>query len=228
MSINDIPRLHRDLTVMAFYQENGQYKVSMPKLETIFSRFDALFDEDTHGYAQLAKSAKESFEQFKYDLEELIIPEDAFTSYLKTKKPTIHIEHYQNIKEEFKRALIPLYVTQMRMPSGPSEPAKRQSHSSGNASQTILNRHNPFADIVIQNQSFLYPDSDGEFQTLRFNMGYTMTSVESEENESVVLTPSFAISKSRDRRLGHADILMADTITTKMSKNDGEKELLYI
>ena len=97
-------------------------------------------------------------------------------------------------------------------------------------SRKVLNKHNPFADITIQNQQFLFADDDG-FKTLSFTTGYTMTKIAGEDNDAIIaLQPGFKISKSTDRQSLNqkSDIAMDDTLTTPVKESSNDIELIYL
>lgn len=93
----------------------------------------------------------------------------------------------------------------------------------------VLNRNNPFADVSIEDQTFLYASDDGGFKTLELNTSYTMTRAQKNEERSfLALQPGFKIrTSSRIDGRSESDITFDDTLTTEIAQDD-DKVYIYL
>ena len=92
--------------------------------------------------------------------------------------------------------------------------------------RTVLNHQNPFADVVIENQSFLYPSKNG-YQTLQFATNNHFGKHESEQGEIYALTPGFKVGK-QESRVNVTTILANDSVSTPLPKEKAGKQIYYI
>ena len=236
MNLSDISNIYRDFSLMAFYRNGNHYNVDLTSFEPTKMRITSYFDEfdnEENGYDQKVKRAiqysRSSFNNFLSELEALAIPADDFNLYMKRSQSTTSIpasiQKYFDIKNTFKYSLVPLL--HLNLPIRENEWVEDENKRKTSSIQ-ILNHRNPFADITIENQDFLYPDTSGKFNKLSFNVGYTMTKIESEDSAIIGIQPDFKISKSSDRNAVQNRITMDNSITTPMPENQGNLELLYI
>lgn len=249
MNFEEIKKTHKKLSLMAFVQDGDAYIVDVNNILKIEDEIkdycqavkDYVGEDDTgnmthpyvrHPYASEAvDNLLEAYEQFKTSLRELRLPVNEVRLYQRKNTKGEGIEQYERIKRHLKYAMIPMlhqrpqYGRQARKAyplinkEGPAQTRNQK---------TILNHNNPFADITIENQSFIYPGDDGTYQTLQFHTGYTMSKVEDETSCAVVLQPDFKISKTEERDSVRNTITMDNTITTKLPDKQGEQELIYI
>ena len=237
MRTRELLSIYRDISVMPFYAEHDQYHVDMSSLTQVDRRIDnfyrqSLRDRPMHNEMENIVGALAIFIneylKFKNDLRSLSIAKDDFFAYMRQSKAQGGVLTYFDIKERLRYAIIPvLHIDDFNIAvTRPVFTLENESvHQSHNV---ILNHKNPFADINIQNQEFIYPDSKGKFQTLRFNVGYTMGKLDMNEKHAVVLQPDFKISKTSERNNNTSTITMDDTITTPMPEQQDGRELLYI
>lgn len=178
---------------------------------------------------ETADALLEAYEQFKASLKTLRLPVDEVRRYQRKNTKGDSIKAYEQIKKQLTYAMIPLMHQRRRINDrGPSELVTDVTVSVEKDKKTILNHNNPFSDITIENQAFIYPGDDGTYQTLQFHTGYTMSKAEDETTCAVVLQPDFKISKTDDRALAKNTITMDNTISTKLPDKQGEQELIYI
>lgn len=229
---------------MAFYlAKDNMYAIDMTSIEPTDTRmlkyiedfkeeYDINHNEEinnTNRYVTAKNDFVRDYNQFKADLSELRIPTDEFDLYLKKAVIGKNIQKYFTIKETLKYAIIPILHAGDRIDRDSYHDYTENTTSTTTKSDiTILNHRNPFADITIENQEFLYPDTDGKYQTLQFNVGYTMSKIEDENSAAIVMQPDFKITKKLDRNTVENTITMDDTITTPMPDSQGDMELLYI
>ena len=90
----------------------------------------------------------------------------------------------------------------------------------------VLNRNNPFADISIKDQQFLYGSIMGQFESLGLTTSHVLTKVpKTTEQSYLVLQPGFKIRKSKDLVSDKKSILFDDTLTSRIVEDDSN---LYI
>lgn len=240
MNLSDITIINRDFALMAFYEKDGEYLVDTSIFEItddkIFNYCQSIreninsFQATTDDVNIIVKRLEAQYDEFKADMDALRIPAEEFNEYLRKGTEGPNIRKYKVLKKKLKYAMIPFahlndrpieYVNCHTLDSTDNTNKSGQKN-------IILNRHNPFSDITIRNQEFIYPDTSGKFQTLQFNVGYTMSKIDTETTTSVVLQPDFKITKSNDRDKVVNTITMDDSITTQMPDTQGDLELLYI
>lgn len=177
---------------------------------------------------EAADNLLEAYEQFKTSLRELRLPVNEVRLYQRKNTKGEGIEQYEQIKRHLKYAMIPMLHQRRTIDQKPYPLIGKDGTAQTINQKTILNHNNPFADITIENQAFIYPGDDGTYQTLQFHTGYTMSKVEDETSCAVVLQPDFKISKTEERDIVRNTITMDNTITTKLPDKQGEQELIYI
>lgn len=234
MNTKSIAAIYRDISVMPFYLENDQYHIDMNGLEPIDKKIDDFYKQ-TLSPIHISKSKLinamaifiNDYLKFKTDIANLCIDREDFLAYIRQSTRRGGVVTYFEIKEHLRYAMIPLMCIDDISTDVPSD-FQLINEDEKRSKNVILNHNNPFADITIQNQEFIYPDKKGKFQTLNFNVGYTMSKLEDAGKAAVVLQPDFKISKSNDRNKIASAITMDDTITTPMPDKQGDRQLMYI
>ena len=104
----------------------------------------------------------------------------------------------------------------------PFETEKQSTNS--NSGQTVLNHKNPFADISIKEQSFVYGSSFGQFETLQMVTSHMLTKVENDtETSFITMQPGFKIQKDRDCIAKECpSVIFDDTISSKLTEDENE------
>lgn len=226
---------------MAFVQQGDAYIVDSDNIlkigddikaycEDIKTYINDGFDNNRrYPYAlETADALLDAYTQFKTSLEALRLPVDEVRLYQRKNTKGEHIKQYDQIKTQLKYAMIPLLHQQHGYNDEPRELDIDTRQNTQTNQKTILNHNNPFSDITIENQAFIYPGDDGTYQTLQFHTGYTMSKAEDEMACAVILQPDFKISKTDDRDISRNTITMDNSITTKLPDKQGERELIYI
>lgn len=224
---------------MAFYSIDGEYlvdksifKITDDKISNYCQGIRAnitTYNASTNDINIIVERLEAQYADFKAGIDVLRIPAEEFNEYLRKSTEGPNIRKYKELKTKLKYAMIPFaHLDDRIIHDEDCQTLDPINKSKPGQTNIILNRHNPFSDITIQNQEFIYPDTSGKFQTLQFNVGYTMTKIETETTASVVLQPDFKITKSNERDQVANTITMDDSITTKMPETQGELELLYI
>ena len=104
---------------------------------------------------------------------------------------------------------------------------KMKRHRSEQA-RYVLNKNNPFSDIAIENNQFLYATDKGQFNTLSFVTNQTLTKVTQSESSYLALIPSFKVQKTVTPFDVTDDITIDDTVSTPIAENNSNKIMLYI
>ena len=239
MNLSDITIINRDFTLMAFYKRDDEYLVD----KSIFKITDDKISKYCQGIRENINTYRTSandiniiidrleaqYTEFKANIDVLRVPAEEFNEYLRKSTEGSNIRKYRALKMKLKYAMIPFaHLDDRRIDDDDYQTLDPTTQSKSGQKNIILNRHNPFSDITIQNQEFIYPDTSGKFQTLQFNVGYTMAKIDNETTASVVLQPDFKITKSNERDQVANTITMDNSITTQMPETQGELELLYI
>lgn len=242
MNFEHIKKVHKKLALMAFVQQDDAYVVDTISMET--------FEDDIKNYCQAVtdymddertpvdqfphiketiNELLDAYEKFKHDMIALRLPVDEVRRYQRKNTKGDNIKQYERIKKQLTYAMIPmLYQRQNPQDLGPKTLLQEAIIPANKNKKTILNNKNPFSDITIENQAFIFPTDDGNYQTLQFHTGYTLSKVEDETACALVLQPDFKISKTDERDMVENTITMDNTISTKLPDKQGDQELIYI
>lgn len=100
--------------------------------------------------------------------------------------------------------------------------SSRQTTRQSGATNYVLNRNNPFADISIKDQQFIFASDYNRFNSLELNTSHTLTRVQKNEDQSfIALQPGFKIRKTSDIGANiQSDISFDDTLSTEIAQND--------
>lgn len=90
------------------------------------------------------------------------------------------------------------------------------------SSDIVLNHNNPFADISIKEQQFIYGSIMGQFETLGLSTSRSVTKVPKDTEKSyIVMQPGFKIKKAKTiNEKKTQDVLFDDTMTTEIAQKD--------
>ena len=197
-----------------------EFKVKTDRLETVLKAEYAIarYNEFKH-----------EIDKFVNDMLELQIPEDDMETYLRSNDERASIRHYKDIKNKLRYALVEQNESNNPNYGDLAEFKSNASQRQSNTKRKVLNKNNPFADITITNQQFLYRDGE-EYKTLAFTTGHTLTKLSVNDTEILALQPGFKITKTNERLrvFDEAEITMDDTITTPLPDTSGDLELIYI
>lgn len=245
MNFDTIKKIHKKLSLMAFVQQGDAYVIDDRNVLKVEDDIKAYCQEikdfmesgggtdDRYPFAiETADALLEAYDAFKTALKTLRLPIDEVRLYQRKNTKGDHIKAYEQLKKQLTYAMVPLLHQRQRQydryDRGPKPLLSERVIALDDNKKTILNHNNPFSDITIENQSFIYPGDDGTYQTLQFHTGYTMSKAEDETSCAVVLQPDFKISKTEDRTIVKNNVTMDNTISTKLPDKQGEQELIYI
>lgn len=104
-----------------------------------------------------------------------------------------------------------------------------QQTDTGNADNVVLNHNNPFADISIRNQQFIYASDSDQFGTLSLNTSHTVTRVQHDEDTSyLVMQPGFKIKTTNSvQTTSPQEVIFDDVLTNEIAQQD-DKIYVYI
>lgn len=93
----------------------------------------------------------------------------------------------------------------------------------------VLNHNNPFADISIQNQQFIYASDVDQFGTLSLNTSHTVTRIQHDEDKSyLVMQPGFKIKTTNAiQMVSPQEVIFDDELTSELAQQD-DKIYVYI
>lgn len=249
MQSTDIERYVKPLALNAFYldEDKGVYKVAQENFEQLKEPLMKFLDDvkqtreeenvtenllSVERIDEIINDFKDALDAYEHDLFALEIPERDFMQKLQNSQETETVKEYEDIKNKFLDACAEVYfiasVPQFKNRIRCEQENQEQFRPQVNRKRVVLNHNNPFADVNIKNQSFLYPDKNGVFKTLSFRLGHTMTVVEKDDKEIVALQPNFKISKNNNREKVDTTISFDDTLTTPMPETKGDSALLYL
>lgn len=242
MDFTTITEQFQSVKQLPLKEEDGFYKFHEETLENYISKINEatgalLEDVDSQSptFTELNRVAN-LLDNMKTELLSIRIPKAEITNYLKSKEKSDNIEHYKDIREDVKIELLEIVDTCEEHEEqynhnwrDASNPFNYSQKSSANT-RLVLHRDNPFADVSIETQQFLYPDDTGQFQTLSFKTGHTLSKQERDDKEFLVLQPGFKVSRSTSRMLLTADntISIDDSISTQLPESYDDDELIYI
>ena len=226
---------HRTLKNLPVYEDTNGYVLDHETINDLFTSY--LNEVNKQDWSQ--EILQEEQERFKQELEHakqellnIVIDADELRHYLRRPEPGPTIQKYTHIKDELGLRLVEYVQT--------IESVLHDDHdytewdmaelASTNQQRQVLNKNNPFADITIQTQQYITPDSEGNFQTLSFMTGYTMTKLDVNDQYAIALQPGFKVTKSTNRTTFNNDsnIAMDNTLTTPMPEKRNERDLIYI
>lgn len=100
----------------------------------------------------------------------------------------------------------------------------------------VLNRNNPFADVSIRDQQFIYAADYNRFNSLELNTSHTLARTQKTEDESfIALYPGFKIKNSQkidgsthsSTKSDLSEVSFDDTLTTQLAQRD-EHTYIYL
>lgn len=241
MDFTTITEQFQSVKQLPLKEEDGFYRFHEETLENYISKINdvteellADVDSESPTVPELNRVAG-LLDDMRTELLAFRIPKAEITNYLKSKDKSDNIERYKDIREDVKIELLEIvdtcdeqYHQNWRGTPKPN-PFNNSQKSSANT-RLVLHRDNPFADVSIETQQFLYPDDTGQFQTLSFKTGHTLSKQERDDKEFLVLQPGFKVSRSTSRMLLTADntISIDDSISTQLPESYDDDELIYI
>ena len=92
---------------------------------------------------------------------------------------------------------------------------------------TIMHKDNPFSDVTLENQKYLYPDESGTFKTLSFKNGSLLKKISYNNDEYLAAITQFVIEKTTDRTTSNT-IELDESISEELPTEENGHQILYI
>lgn len=107
-----------------------------------------------------------------------------------------------------------------------NERQSNQAQRTTSTEQVVLNKRNPFADVSISTQAFLYPGTKG-YETLAFATNRHLVRKETEDGVFYAVVPGFKVTKTNEREQPDT-IIASDSVSTKLPEKESEKRVVYL
>ena len=191
--------------------DDGYFTPDQQKLEPIFEEI-----AEDH----------ENYEEVRDQLYELKFTEEELEAHMSLGQTLKTYSEWRDLFDEY--LLNELYASNTKMDdeddfeyrNGSSKPTTPTD------GRVILNKRNPFADVSIQTQSFLYPGTKG-FETLAFATNRHLIRKETEDGIFYAVVPGFKVTKTTEREQPNT-IIASDSVSTKLPEQEGEKRVVYL
>lgn len=243
------------IQTIAFYEQDQEYHVDIDSLNKAFNLINELLTE-LDDYIHDRKTDH----QYIYDRTGIIITKDDANDIIKqTKQIENTLKEYKISKYEFDQylntnkksdaiikyfdLLTDLKLTWMRLADIPSQRYSGINHENIEHNKVdqdleqetknkhiILNHRNPFSDVIIDTQTYLYPNETGEYTRLSFTTNYKATVVSSGDQQNATLIPNFEINKQAldTTNIDKTTIVFDDTLATDLPKKNSNHALYYL
>lgn len=217
-----------NLSTVAFYHSGSSYVIDENSLNHALIRAKDLFDNVDGVYQTTPefKQAKNDFQTFKQKMLATKIPAKEFESYLNTHVKSKTIINFLKLRDSL--TLIFLPFISFDYPDTVADHNQLDHQKDETPDDYVLNHHNPFADVKIDNQAFLYPDLEGNFHTLAFNNGMTLTCVQNANGNSLALRPNFKVAKSKKIIDLSQPINVDDSVSSLLPEKRDQHVLYYL
>lgn len=168
-------------------------------------------------FEQLDANGFQNWEPLKESLLNLRFTREEIEAKVNDDEP---IESYEAWKKEFAH-----YTLNQMFNSAPDETIGRIEQDKREP-RVVLNKRNPFADVEIKDQSFLYPSKNG-YYVLAFTTNRHLVRKEYEDKDVHVVVPGFKVSRQKSRE--HVNTIVAsDSVSTPLPEVQDEVQLVYI
>lgn len=243
------------IQTIAFYEQDQEYHVDIDSLNKAFKLINELLTElddyihdrkidhqyvyDRTGLTITKDDAKDIIKQTKQienALKDYKISKYEFDQYLNTNKKSDAIIKYFDLLTDLKLTWMRLVDVQSQRYSGINyENIKHNKGDQDLKQETknkhiILNHRNPFSDVIIDTQTYLYPNENGEYTRLSFTTNYKATVVSSGDQQNATLIPNFEINKQAldATNIDKTPIVFDDTLATDLPKKNSNHALYYL
>lgn len=156
-----------------------------------------------------------NFDEIKEQLLALRLTRQEVEAVITDNQP---IPSYEEWKENFQLyCLNQLYSSELRA---------IESNFEQEPPRTILNKRNPFADVAIKDQSFLYPSKKG-YEVLSFTTNKHFIHKETDEGSLYAVIPGFKVSRQKSRERVNT-IVATDSVSTVLPTKKENHKIIYI
>lgn len=243
------------IQAIAFYEQDQEYHVDIDSLNKAFTLIDELLIEldnyvhdrktdhkyiyDRTGLSIAKEDAKDIIKhtkQIKTELKEYKISKYEFDQYLNTNKKSDAITKYFDLLTDLKLTWMRLIDVSAQQYFGinyeniENDKEDQYSDQTIKNKHVILNHHNPFSDVIIDTQTYLYPNENGEYTRLSFTTNYKATVVSSGDQQNATLIPNFEINKQAldTTNIDKTAIVFDDTLASDLPKKNSNHALYYL
>ena len=168
-------------------------------------------------FEQLGANGFQNWEPLKESLLNLRFTREEIEAKVNDDEP---IESYEAWKKEFAH-----YTLNQMFNCAPDETTGRIEQDKREP-RVVLNKRNPFADVEIKDQSFLYPSKNG-YDVLAFTTNRHLVRKEYEDKDVHVVVPGFKVSRQKSREYVNT-IVASDSVSTPLPEVQDEVQLVYI
>lgn len=191
------------LKQIPFIEMADTYIVDEEYIDKVFN------DLEEHGFRD--------FEELKERYKSFYVTHEQMQQYLMNNTPIAEYEALKWVRDEY--ALNQLYTVS-------TDDREFDTRTKEEETRKVLNRRNPFAKVVIEDQSFIYPQEDAH-GTLTFATNHHLVKTEVRGGSTYYLKPGFKVSKSKNR--SHTEhIIASDSISTRLPDENNGKTIVYI
>lgn len=163
----------------------------------------------------MASEGYENFDEIKEQLLALRLTPQEVEAVITDNQP---IPSYEEWKKNFQLyCLNQLYS---------SEFEEIEPHFEQTSTRTVLNKRNPFADVEIKDQSFLYPSKKG-YEVLSFTTNKHFIHKETDEGSLYAVVPGFKVSRQKSRERVNT-IVATDSVSTVLPTKKENHRIIYI
>lgn len=253
-----VSQVYGELVATPYYQDGDVYRYAKhlliddenTALHEMKSIIDEIGDDDDPGHRELTDSYEVVLDTLS-QLDDIIIPKSDFEAWvLQRMKSKAMIEYADTLDHLFAQLVLVAYqhgnwqVTESVFDTDDWRESTfhgehrvtvldyrklKDTTKSSNTSDLVLNRKNPFADVSIRNQRFIYASDYDRFNALELRTSRKITKVDKDEGRSfVTLQPGFNIRNSPKVEGGaKSNIRFDDTLTTELTQDD-DKTYVYL
>lgn len=186
------------------YMDGDVYR---PEETVLATYFEALSDSGFTNWQPL----KESLLRLRFTKEEI---EDKVND-------NVPIPSYEQWKKEFA-----YYTLNQKYRVAQDEDLTKQVSTKSTSKRIVLNKRNPFADVEIKDQAFLYPSKSG-YDMLAFTTNRHLVRREYNDKEVNAVIPGFKVSRQKNRERVDT-IIASDSVSTPLPEVQDEVQLVYI
>ncbi len=166
--------------------------------------YDLNYDEDLYNIfleSPRGKEAAEFLKKAKAELENIVITEEDYQTWVLHKKDAGGVARYHKVIHDLTVNILMLAIncTHEEIVKGRHRTEDsfytNDNRNSSDEEKQILNKNNPFADVTIKSQQFFYKAADGSTETLFFNTNNIVDKVDKNGKNLITMHPGFSVTK---------------------------------
>lgn len=189
MVVKNLKEISNDLTQIPFIKEGKTYKLNIDYISKIIN--------DLYIKQSSITDINSKIDEYILHLLNIEFSESEVNTYLRKGIRSKQLEEYEKRKKIIQKYICLYHKHDKTDLMVNILNAERPNNITPNGRKTdkklVLNKANPFADVTITNQDFLYYDNG--FKQLSFSTGYEIDTMEYNEEIISIMKPSFTIKK---------------------------------